>query len=168
MCATGFNVVRAETGSPSTVVSIEIHWRRLRKKCANHLRVTICPPEVKTFSFLRQYSWMHSSETRSVMWLLYVSRAACKPRQADTFVRLNRKTKVLCLKRTVGQYEIVSVSRRFLADHQHHRTSVRCSETFGGNPNPLIVRCCRQDSCFGHLAPWTCVRSSGSRGRGHF
>ena len=41
------------------------------------------------------------------------SRAACKPRQADTFGRLNRKTHVLCLHRSVGQYKNVSVSRRF-------------------------------------------------------
>ena len=38
---------------------------------------------MKTFSFFPQYSWMHSSETLSVMWIMYVSRAACKPRQAD-------------------------------------------------------------------------------------
>ena len=94
--------------------------------------MTICPHAVKTFSFLRQYSWMHSSETRSVMWLLCVLRAACKPRQADTIVRLNRKTNVLCLHRSVWQCKNVNVSRRFLADHQHQRTSVRCSETFGG------------------------------------
>ena len=91
---------------------------------------------MKTFSFSRQYSWMHSSETRSVMWLLYVSRTTCKPRQADTFVRLNRKPNVLCLQRSVGQYEIVSASRRLLTEHQHQRTSVRCSETFGEYTKP--------------------------------
>ena len=99
---------------------------------------------------------MHSSETLSVMWIPYVSRAACKPRQADTFGRLNRKTNVLCLHRSVRHYKNVSVSRLFLTDHQD-QPSVRCSETFGGyikpdhcpmlSQRPLFWASCFLDMC---------------------
>ena len=168
MFATGFNAVMAGTGSPSTVVSIEMHWRRLRKNMrepsvGNNLSSR---SEDFSFFFFRQYSWMHSSETLSVMWILYVSRATCKPRQADTFGRLNRKTNVLCLHRSVGHYKNVSVSRLFMTDHINRASGV--PRHLVGTSNPIIVRCCHKDPCFGHLVPWTCVRSCGSRGRHHF
>ena len=81
---------------------------------------------------------------------------------------MNRKPNVLCLQRSVGQYEIVSASRRLLTEHQHQRTSVRCSETFGEYTKPdhcpmlsarlLFWASCSLDMCplmrFARLLPF--------------
>ena len=157
----------AGTGSPSTVVSIEMHLRRLRKNMRE-------PPVSNNLSSRSEDFFFFTSAQLDAQFrntqcdvALVRSRAACKPRQADTFGRLNRKTMFFVCIAQLDNPRMSVFPVVFLTDHQHHRTSVRCSETFGGNPNPIIVRCCQQDSRFGHLAPWTCVRSCGSRGRYH-
>ena len=126
----------AGTGSPSTVLSIEMHLRRLRKNMRE-------PPVSNNLSSRSEDFFFFTSAQLDAQFrntqcdvALVRSRAACKPRQADTFGRLNRKTHVLCLQRSGGQHEIVSASRRLLTDHQHQGTSVRCSETFGGYIKP--------------------------------
>ena len=103
----------AGTGSASTVVSIEMHLRRLRKNMRE-------PPVSNNLSsrsedFFFSTSVQLDAQFRSTQCdvALVRSRAACKPRQADTFGRLNRKTNVLCLHRSVGQSKSVSFSRRF-------------------------------------------------------
>ena len=103
----------AGTGSPSTVVSIEMHLRRLRKNMRE-------PPVSNNLSSRSEDFFFFTSAQLDAQFrntqcdvALVRSRAACKPRQADTFGRLNRKTHVLCLHRSVGQSKNVSFSRRF-------------------------------------------------------